>query len=109
MQPEFISPDFNARLLEEAAVNADFTELILNEDQLLLAVTLGNHFADQSRLAGSQETRVVEIAMEDSIRGGFNYVGTEHLLAGIFAGGATTWQSASCAPLVWTPGSSTRR
>ena len=28
-------PDFNARLLEEAAVNADFTELILNEDQLL--------------------------------------------------------------------------
>ena len=31
--------------------------------------------------------RVVEIAMEDSIRGGFNYVGTEHLLAGILREG----------------------
>ena len=60
-------PDFNARLLEEAAVNADFTELILNEDQLLLAVTLGNHFADQSRLAGSQETRVyINLCQEET-------------------------------------------
>ena len=31
--------------------------------------------------------RVVEIAMEDSIRGGFNDVGTEHLLAGILREG----------------------
>ena len=31
--------------------------------------------------------RVVEIAMEDSIRGGYNYVGTEHLLAGILREG----------------------
>ena len=30
---------------------------------------------------------VVEIAMEDSIRGGYNYVGTEHLLAGILREG----------------------
>ena len=60
-------PDFNARLLEEAAVNADFTELILNEDQLLLAVTLSNHFADQSRLAGSQETRVyINLCQEET-------------------------------------------
>ena len=31
--------------------------------------------------------RVVEIAMEDSIRGGYTYVGTEHLLAGILREG----------------------
>ena len=31
--------------------------------------------------------RVIEVAMEDSIRGGFNYVGTEHLLAGILREG----------------------
>ena len=31
--------------------------------------------------------RVVEIAMEDSMRGGYNYVGTEHLLAGILREG----------------------
>ena len=31
--------------------------------------------------------RVVEIAMEDSVRGGFNYIGTEHLLAGILREG----------------------
>ena len=31
--------------------------------------------------------RVVEIAVEDSVRGGYNYVGTEHLLAGILREG----------------------
>ena len=31
--------------------------------------------------------RVVEIAMEDSMRGGYNYVGTEHLLAGLLREG----------------------
>ena len=31
--------------------------------------------------------RVVEIAMEDSVRGGCNYIGTEHLLAGILREG----------------------
>jgi len=31
--------------------------------------------------------RVVEIAMEDSLRGGYNYVGTEHLLAGLLREG----------------------
>ena len=31
--------------------------------------------------------RVVEIAMEDSVRGGYNYIGTEHLLAGILREG----------------------
>ena len=31
--------------------------------------------------------QVVEIAMEDSIRGGYAYIGTEHLLAGILREG----------------------
>ena len=31
--------------------------------------------------------RVVEIAMEDSVRGGYNYIGTEHLLAGLLREG----------------------
>ena len=31
--------------------------------------------------------RVVELAMEDSVRGGYNYVGTEHLLAGVLREG----------------------
>ena len=31
--------------------------------------------------------RVIEIAMEDSMRGGYNYVGTEHLLAGLLREG----------------------
>ena len=31
--------------------------------------------------------RVVEIAVEDSVRGGYNYVGTEHLLAGLLREG----------------------
>ena len=31
--------------------------------------------------------RVIEIAMEDSVRGGYTYVGTEHLLAGLLREG----------------------
>ena len=31
--------------------------------------------------------RVVEIAVEDAVRGGYNYVGTEHLLAGVLREG----------------------
>ena len=31
--------------------------------------------------------RVIEVAMEDSIRGGYAYIGTEHLLAGILREG----------------------
>ena len=51
-------PNFNARLLQKAAVNSNFAEFIFDEHQLLLAVAFGNHFADESRLPGSQETRV---------------------------------------------------
>ena len=51
-------PNFNARLLQKTAVNSNFAELIFDEHQFLLAVAFGNHFADESRLPGSQETRV---------------------------------------------------
>ena len=36
--------------------------------------------------------RVVEIAMEDSVRGGYNYIGTEPCWQ-VFCGRATTWPS----------------
>ena len=39
--------------------------------------------------------RVVEIAMEDAVRGNYNYVGTEHLLAGVLREG-TIWRSGCC-------------
>ena len=51
-------PNFNASLLEKTAIDSNFAELVFNEHQLLLAVAFGNHFADESRLSGSQETRV---------------------------------------------------
>ena len=40
-------PDFDPRLLEEAAVNADFPEFVFNQHQLLPGVALGNHFFDE--------------------------------------------------------------
>ena len=45
-------------LLQKAAVNADLTELVLDEDQLFALVALGDHFLDQGRLTGSQKSGV---------------------------------------------------
>ncbi len=50
--------DVDARILQEAAVNADLTEFILNEHQLLALVALLDHFLDKGGLAGSQEAGV---------------------------------------------------
>ena len=50
--------DVDARILQEAAVNADLTELILDEHQLLSLVALGNQLLDQGGLAGSQEAGI---------------------------------------------------
>ena len=50
--------DLNARVLQKAAVNADFTEFILNQHDLLTLVGLGNQLLDQGSLAGSQEAGV---------------------------------------------------
>ena len=50
--------DVDAGVLQEAAVNADLAEFVLNEDQLLALVGLGDHFLDQGSLAGAQEAGV---------------------------------------------------
>ena len=49
--------DLDARLGEEAAVDADLTELVLDEYQLLACVGLGDEFFDEGGLTGPQEAR----------------------------------------------------
>ena len=48
--------DLDARILQETAVNADFTELILDQHNLLTLKCLIDHFLDERCLSGSQET-----------------------------------------------------
>ena len=48
----------DARVLQESAVDADFTEFILNQYQLLALVALGDHLLDQRGLTGAQKTGV---------------------------------------------------
>ena len=50
--------DLDAGLLHKAAVDADLTEFVLNEDDLLSGVGFLDHFLDQGRLACAQETGV---------------------------------------------------
>ena len=50
--------DVDARVLQESAVNADLTEFVLNEYQLLPLIALLNHFFDQGRFSGAQEPGV---------------------------------------------------
>ena len=45
-------------ILQEAAVDADLTELIFDEHQLLAAVGLLDHLLDEGGLAGAQKARV---------------------------------------------------
>ena len=47
--------DVDARILQEAAVNADLAELILNQHQLLTLVALGNQLFNQGCFAGAQK------------------------------------------------------
>ena len=46
----------DARILEEAAINADFTELVFNQHQLLSLVTFGNQLFNQRSLASAQKS-----------------------------------------------------
>ena len=46
----------NAGILEEAAVNADLTELVLDQNNLLTLERIGQQTLDESRLAGTQKT-----------------------------------------------------
>ena len=50
--------DLDAGLLHKAAVDADLTEFVLNEDDLLSGVGFLDHFLDQGRLACAQKTGV---------------------------------------------------
>ena len=52
--------------------------------------------------------RVIEVAMEDSIRGGYAYIGMSTCWPE-FSGRATIWLSVFCGLPVWMPVSSTRR
>ena len=47
--------DLNAGLLQKAAVDADFTEFVLNQNNLLAAVTVRKQFLDEGRLSGTQK------------------------------------------------------
>ena len=48
--------DLNARLAEETAVNADLTELVLNENHLLARIGFGQQLFDQRRLARTEKS-----------------------------------------------------
>ena len=48
----------DACFLEETTVNADLTEFIFNEHQLLAAIGFLNHFFDQSRLTSAQKAGI---------------------------------------------------
>ena len=50
--------DVDAGILQKSTINANLTEFVLDQYQLLAAVSLLNHFLDQGCLAGSQEAGV---------------------------------------------------
>ena len=50
--------DVNTGILQETSVNTDLAKLILDEHQLLTAVSLLNHLLDQGRFAGTQKTGI---------------------------------------------------
>ena len=50
--------DVDSRILEEAAVNADFAEFIFDQNQLLTLVGFLNHLLDEGGFTGTQETGV---------------------------------------------------
>ena len=50
--------DADARVLQKAAVNADFAELILDQYDFLALVALLDHFLNQSGLAGAEKAGV---------------------------------------------------
>ena len=48
----------DACLLQEAAVNADLTKLIFDENQLFALIAFGDHLLDQGGFAGTQEAGI---------------------------------------------------
>ena len=76
---------------EEGTAHEVLTEAGLTDDMIveIIKKSVGAGLPGSNPAQGltPRAKRVVEIAMEDSIRGGYNYVGTEHLLAGILREG----------------------
>ena len=77
---------------DEGLAHTVLTEAGLTDDLLteMIRKTAGSRPADNSSSAQNLSPRtkhVLEIAMEDAIRGGYAYIGTEHLLAGILREG----------------------
>ena len=76
---------------EEGMAHTVLTEAGLTDDMIVAiikkSVGVGLPGSNPAQGLTPRAKRVVEIAMEDSVRGGYNYVGTEHLLAGILREG----------------------
>ena len=75
----------------EGVAHTVLTEAGLTDDMIveIIKTSVGAGLPGSNPAQGltPRAKHVVEIAMEDSIRGGYNYVGTEHLLAGILREG----------------------
>ena len=75
----------------EGVAHTVLTEAGLTDDMIVeiikTSVGVGLPGSNPAQGLTPRAKHVVEIAMEDSIRGGYNYVGTEHLLAGILREG----------------------
>ena len=76
---------------EEGLAHEVLTEAGLTDDMIVeiikRSVGAGLPGSNPAQGLTPRAKRVVEIAMEDSVRGGYNYIGTEHLLAGILREG----------------------
>ena len=76
---------------EEGLAHTVLTETGLTDDMIveIIKKSVGAGLPGSNPAQGltPRAKRVVEIAVEDSVRGGYNYVGTEHLLAGILREG----------------------
>ncbi len=76
---------------EEGLAHTVLTEAGLTDDMIveIIKKSVGAGLPGSNPAQGltPRAKRVVEIAMEDSMRGCYNYVGTEHLLAGILREG----------------------
>ena len=91
---------------EEGVAHTVLTEAGLTDDMIveIIKKSVGAGLPGSNPAQGltPRAKRVVELAMEDSMRGGYNYVGTEHLLAGILREG-NNMAVRTCAPLAWMP------
>ncbi len=76
---------------EDGIAHTVLTEAGLTDDMIVeimkKSVGMGLPGSNPAQGLTPRARRVVEIAMEDSVRGGCAYIGTEHLLAGLLREG----------------------